>query len=84
MNAQSKRKHKPHRQQPYDVAGNPDALLKLTTAGDLSGIGISTIYNRAKNDPSFPKLIRHGKRCTRIRAGDLTEWLKAQAAGVSE
>jgi len=73
-------KHSPHVQQPIDAASNPDALLKITTAATLTGGGISTVYHRARTDPTFPKLIKLGARCTRIRAGDLTAWLKAQAA----
>lgn len=75
-----KAKHSPHVIQPVAAADNPDALLKITTAATLAGIGTSTVYHRARTDPTFPKLIKHGTRCTRIRAGDLTAWLKAQAA----
>jgi hypothetical protein len=35
-------------------------------------------YRKAASDPTFPKLIKIGARCTRIRAGDLTSWLAAQ------
>ena len=73
-------KHVAHTAQPLEVANNPDALLTIRTAGALAGVGISTVYARARNDPSFPKLLKHGTRCTRIRAGDFTAWLKAQAA----
>lgn len=72
--------HTPHKPQPLEAASNPDALLKISTAGALAGIGVSTVYHRARTDPTFPKLIKHGTRCTRIRAGDLTAWLKAQAS----
>ncbi len=74
-----KAKHSPHVAQPVSVADNPDALLKIPTAAMLAGGGVSTIYHRARTDPTFPKLIKMGARCTRIRAGDLTAWLKAQA-----
>jgi len=73
-------KHSPHVAQPVAAADNPDALLKITTAATLAGIGTSTVYHLARHDPTFPKLIKRGARCTRIRAGDLTTWLKAQAA----
>jgi len=65
--------------QPLHAAQIADALLKLTTARDVAGISVSTIYRKAATDPTFPKLIRMGARCTRIRAGDLTAWLAAQA-----
>ncbi len=68
--------------QPLHAAQIADALLTLRTASALAGMSPATIYRRAKNDPSFPRLVRLGTRCTRIRAGDLTSWLasKAEAA----
>jgi predicted DNA-binding transcriptional regulator AlpA len=76
-------KHSAHKLQPLAVAENPDALLQIKTAAALTGRGISSIYKLASTDPTFPKLIKRGVRCTRIRAGDLTQWLKAQANGVA-
>ena len=64
--------------QPLSVAALPDALLNLRTAGAVGGVSTATIYRKAATDPTFPKLIRIGARCTRIRAGDLTAWLAAQ------
>ncbi len=75
-----KAKHSPHVIQPIAAADNPDALLKLSTVSTLAGIGQSTIYLRSRTDPTFPKLRKFGKRCTRIKASDLTAWLKAQVA----
>ena len=66
--------------QPLAAAQIPDALLTLKTAVAISGLSEATLYRKAASDPTFPKLVRIGKRCTRIRAGDLTAWLAAQAA----
>jgi prophage regulatory protein len=63
--------------QPLAAAQLADALLTLKTAGAVAGMSEDTIYRKAKTDPSFPKLIRIGARCTRIRAGDLTAWLNS-------
>lgn len=65
--------------QPLYAAQIADALLTIRTAGAVSGMSSATIYRKAASDPTFPKLIRIGSRCTRIRAGDLTAWLAAQA-----
>ena len=65
--------------QPADVASQPDALLTLRTVSALSGMSEPTLYRRAKDDPTFPRMVRIGQRCTRIRAGDLIAWLQAQA-----
>ena len=73
--AQKPRKGNP---QPLAAAALPDALLNLRTASAVGGVSTATIYRKAASDPTFPKLIRMGARCTRIRAGDLTAWLAAQ------
>lgn len=65
--------------QPLHTAQIADALLKMSTAAAVAGISETTLYRKSASDPTFPKLVKLGKRCTRIRAGDLTAWLKAQA-----
>ena len=65
--------------QPLHAATIPDALLKMPTAAAVSGMSEATLYRKAASDPTFPRLVKLGKRCTRIRAGDLTAWLAAQA-----
>lgn len=65
--------------QPLHAAQIADALLTLRTAAAVAGLSETTIYRKAKEDPTFPRLIRMGRRCTRIRAGDLTAWMAAQA-----
>ena len=65
--------------QPLHAAQIADALLKMSTAAAVSGLSEATLYRKAASDPTFPKLVKMGQRCTRIRAGDLTAWLSAQA-----
>ncbi|HMN76708.1 MAG TPA: AlpA family phage regulatory protein [Burkholderiaceae bacterium] len=65
--------------QPLQVAQIADALLRMKTAAQIAGLSEATLYRRAASDPTFPKLIKMGARATRIRAGDLTAWLAAQA-----
>lgn len=74
-----KTKHGAHIQQPLGAADNPDALLNVATVGALCGMGRSTIL-QAERDGKFPQAVRMGTRCTRWRAGDVTDWLQAQAA----
>lgn len=66
--------------QPLHAAQIADALLTIRTASAVSGLSPATLYRKAANDPAFPKLIKMGPRCTRIRAGDLTAWLSKQAS----
>lgn len=72
-------KRGPVNPQPLLAAQIPDALLTINTAGAIGGLSSSTIYRKAASDPTFPKLVRIGTRCTRIRAGDFMAWLAAQA-----
>lgn len=65
--------------QPLQAAEVADALLTLRTASAVAGLSLATLYRKSATDPKFPKLIRIGRRCTRIRAGDLISWLAAQA-----
>lgn len=71
-------KHTPHKAQPITAADNPDAQLKGETVSALTGRGKSTLYSMVRAG-KFPAPIKHGLRCTRWRAGDVTAWLKAQA-----
>jgi prophage regulatory protein len=64
--------------QPLHAAQIADALLTMRTAAAVSGLSQATLYRKAASDPAFPKLVRMGARCTRIRAGDLTAWLASQ------
>ena len=65
--------------QPLHVAQIADALLTMRTASAVAGLSEATLYRKAASDPAFPKLVKMGARCTRIRAGDLTAWLSTKA-----
>jgi predicted DNA-binding transcriptional regulator AlpA len=52
--------------QPLHVAQIADALLTMRTAAVVSGLSEATLYRKVKTDPTFPKLAKLGKRCTRI------------------
>lgn len=65
--------------QPLHAAQIADALLTMKTASAVAGLSEATLYRKAAADPTFPRLRKLSKRCTRIRAGDLTAWLAAQA-----
>lgn len=60
--------------------GVPQALLPLSVVEGVVGLGKSAIYSRvARGD--FPKPIRLSVKCSRWRAGEISAWLEAQAAG---
>lgn len=64
--------------QPLHAAQVADALLRLKTAATYAGVSEATLRRWEASDPTFPKFVKIGARCTRIRAGELTAWLAAQ------
>jgi predicted DNA-binding transcriptional regulator AlpA len=64
--------------QPLSAAKIPSALLTMKTACAISGMAAATLYRKSASDPTFPKLVKIGARCTRIRAGELAAWLDKQ------
>lgn len=63
--------------QPLSAINQPDALLTVETVSALIGLSRSSVY-QFETEGRFPRAIRLGTRCTRWRAGDVSEWLKAQ------
>ena len=64
--------------QPLGAADFPDALLTGPTVIALAGSSASSLARAVKRGELVP--IRMGTRCTRFRAGDVTDWLRAKAA----
>lgn len=64
-------------QQPLHAAQIAEALLRLSTVSDITGLGRSTIYAKLKAG-EFVEPVRLGARCTRWKAGDVQAWLAAQ------
>lgn len=60
--------------------------LRPRQAADLLGVGLSTFWLIAKNDPDFPSLISLSPRCTVVREQDLADYLnrKVEAARPSQ
>jgi len=61
--------------QPLHAAQIADALLKLQTLQDLSGMGRTSLYARIKAGELA--VVRIGKRCTRVRADEAQRFLRA-------
>ena len=65
--------------QPIEAARIDSALLKLKTACQLGGFSESTLRRLEATDPTFPRFIKLGARCTRVHAGSFTAWLASKA-----
>lgn len=59
----------------------PDsALVPIPVLAALTHQGISTAWRKLATDPTYPKVIRLGARCTRVRLGDVRALLAGGAA----
>lgn len=61
------------------TAQNPDALLKLQTVAEVTGLSGPSIYRKVRAK-QFPAPVKNGARCTRWNAGQVTAWLREQVA----
>ncbi|WP_439519086.1 helix-turn-helix transcriptional regulator [Hydrogenophaga sp.] len=57
----------------------PEALLKIQTVIEVTGLSESSIRRRVA-EGKFPKPIKDGTRCTRWVAGQVSNWLRAKVA----
>ncbi len=57
-----------------------DIQLRPKDAAKRMGVCASMFWKLAKNDPSFPRLTRIGKRCTSVSASALEVYLKNKTA----
>jgi prophage regulatory protein len=55
-----------------------DALLKISTVIELTGLSESSIRRKIAAG-NFPEPVKDGKRCTRWVAGLVTLWLRERA-----
>lgn len=54
------------------------AAIRAKEAASYLGIGVSSLWRKAKIDPTFPKPIKLGERTTVWRLSDLDTWLNEQ------
>jgi prophage regulatory protein len=54
--------------------------IRPAKAAEKLGIGLSTLWNKAKNEPGFPKPIKGGPRTTFFLETELDSYLAACAA----
>lgn len=64
--------------QPLSVIDLPDALLRLDTLSQASGLSIATLYRKAAAGEL--ELVRIGKRCTRVRSGVARAFIQSLGA----
>lgn len=65
--------------QPLHALQLADALLRIKTVAEATGLSNATIYRKLAGK-EFPAPIRLGQRCTRWKAADIRAWIQAQGA----
>lgn len=63
--------------QRLDAIQLADALLRIQTVRQATGLSDATIYRKLKAG-EFPEPVRLGTRCTRWKAADVRAWIQAQ------
>ncbi len=63
--------------QPLHALQLADALLRIATVTQATGLSSATIYRKLAAG-AFPAPIRLGARCTRWKAADVRAWIQAQ------
>lgn len=63
------------------VANLPDeALISVSVVALLLGQCRATVWRRMAQDPTFPRPIKLGSGCTRLRLGDVRAFIAQRAA----
>ncbi len=62
-----------------DLLQMQDALLKISTVTQATGLSRASIYRRLAAG-TFPAPVRLSTRCTRWQAADVRAWIQAQRA----
>lgn len=63
--------------QPLHALQLADALLRIQTVAQATGLSDATIYRKLAAG-QFPAPVRLGSRCTRWKAADVRAWIQSQ------
>jgi predicted DNA-binding transcriptional regulator AlpA len=55
------------------------AMVTVKTFSAVLDAGDSTVWRRAKNEPTFPQPIRLGSKCTRFNVGAIRAFIAGSA-----
>lgn len=79
---QKKRTKRPTKGQiaPYALPETGDVMIPDLKVAAALDEGASTVWYRVQTDPTFPRPIKLGPRCTRFSAAALREWIAKKAA----
>lgn len=66
----------------YTLPDTGEAMITVRQFSAASGYSTSKIWQRVKEDPSFPQPVRDGPMYTRFRLSDVRAYLARLTAGV--
>lgn len=69
--------------QPLHVLHLSDALLRMGTVAQATGLSPATVYRKLAAG-EFPEPVRLSARCTRWKAADVRAWIQAQGQLASD
>ena len=51
-------------------------MVDVKQAAAMLSIGVSTVWKKVKNEPSFPQPVYFSKKCARFKVEDIKRWVK--------
>jgi predicted DNA-binding transcriptional regulator AlpA len=67
-------------QEPTTNQCKESVLVSVKSLSKLLEFGETTIWDLVKSDPSFPKPIRFGDRCTRWKMAEIHAFIESKSA----
>lgn len=59
----------------FPLPSDGEALISMVEMGAALGLSESTAWDRAAKDPNFPKVLRLGPKCTRVRVSEARAYI---------
>ena len=60
----------------------PRRYLRMPEVIRMTGMSKSTVWEKSKNDPAFPKPVKVSDRCTAWRSDELMTWLDSRPLAI--
>jgi len=58
-------------------------MVDVKQAAAMLSIGVSTVWKKVKNEPSFPRPVYLSSKCVRFKVDDLKRWARSVGSSSS-
>ena len=58
-------------------------MVDVKQAAAMLSIGVSTVWKKVKNEPSFPQPVYLSSKCVRFKVDDLKRWARSVGSSSS-